>query len=288
MRTCCETCHHIDLAHERFGSIVTGRKNSFDIYNADPLIARHAVHWVLCQEAYNSPDARQRNVNGWQLYEDINQIDTCVYVLDDSAIISFRGTQNAKDVVNDIQLATPGNSSCSFNKVNPAVELVQSLLETGLSVQCTGHSLGGAVAKCVGEKLGLGVVTFNMAAPPSNPIFSSPPNQVHYHIVFDVISAWIKSTRIDKGIRPGKDVIGKYTTRIPILKHLFPEYTINTSFKPLLEAHQLSLFSNQKKGILVTNEYEQSIWFQWFNGMQKLVQNIFLKFIQAHSLPSLP
>lgn len=273
----------LDLYH-KFGG-VTSVSSSLTIDDADPLIRPHAVHWVMCIETYSNPDNRRKDVAGWQLIG--GTPDHAMYTLDEFMIVAFRGTTSPKDIINDIQLSIPG-TNCAFDKASEMSQLIREYMKQGYYIECTGHSLGGAVAKCIGDKFGVGVVTFNMAAPPSNPVYSVGKNQIHYHIVFDIISAWVKSVRIDKKVRPGMGLIGKYTSKIPVVKHLFPKYTIQNSVGPILKAHQLEMFSKSKTGVLVSNEYEQSLWYDWYNNLPILTKNVFLKFIQSPSLPSIP
>lgn len=281
----CDGCEcALDLYH-KFGG-VTSLSSSTTIDQADPLIQQHAVHWVLCIETYSSPDNRRPNIAGWTLM-DGGTPDHCIYTLDEFMIIAFRGTTSPQDVFNDIALSIPG-THCDFEKAGKMGGIVRNFMQQGYFIEVTGHSLGGAIAKCLGDWFKVGVVTFNAAAPPSNPVYSIAPNQIHYHIVFDIISAWIPSVRIDKKVRPGMGLVGKYTSRIPVLKHLFPKYTIQNSVGPILKAHKLEMFSNEKKGISVDKDYEQSLWFDWYNNLPIVTKNVFLKFIQASSLPTIP
>ncbi len=246
--------------------------------DADPLIYPNQYHWVFAQEAYATN--RRPNIDGWML--DISMEDMCLYKNDEFAIVAFRGSVTTADIRDDIRLSKPGDSGCAFDRVNPALHILRVWLdENSQALQCTGHSLGGAIAKCVGAALSLGVVTFNPAAPPSNPT-STGPNQINYHIVFDIISAWIPAQRIDKGFRP--KVINKFLNHIPYASKLM----FNVGIRPILTAHEITSFGKNIKGQTVTSEFENDIWQKWFGSMPRVIQKAFLVFIQAPSLPPVP
>ena len=270
----CLTCEHVHLTNIRMGA---RHVQAFNVHEADRFIHPHAMHWVLCNETYLQ---RRSQIDGWTLVQEID--NAVIYEKDLFTIIAFRGTVGVSDIKSDIQLSVSG--SCSFDKIKPGIEFVsQYLLKTQNFVQLTGHSLGGAIARCVGADLGLGVITFNPAAPPSNPP-SIGPNQVHYHIVFDIISAWIPSVRIDKGFRPHSTGISKYLTKIPIIK----KYLFNVGIKPILNAHSLEAFTNQRSGHLSTSQMENTLWQNWFNQLPSLFKTSFLFFIQTNKLPPIP
>lgn len=245
---------------------------------ADPLIRNHAIHWVLCKEAY----ARQRRyaIEGWVYQPQASSGDTAVYADGNHVIIAFRGTATLVDIHNDIQLSRPGQS-CSFEKSKSMSVYVARLLETDplTLIQLTGHSLGGAIARCVGGRLGLGVVTFNCAAPPSSPAMSYS-NQIHYHIVFDIISAWQSSaTRIDKRYSP---------RRFGLLTRFLQKLFYDMAIAPMLKAHEIDNFSNERTGMVIRASDEQRVWHNWFTRLPTVVQRLFLKFTKTEMLPAIP
>ncbi len=277
MRKCCYSCQIHDEVHLQMGS---STHESFSSSQADPIIAPHSIHWVLCEETYALQESRRKEIEGW--IQVSNLPDIIIYEKNDLTIIAFRGTVNAQDIKNDIELSLKGN--CSFEKVPPSIEFVSNYMsKTQNFIQLTGHSLGGAVARCVGSSLGLGVVTFNPAAPPSNPP-SIGPNQVNYHIVYDIISAWIQSIRIDKDYRPKATGISKYLICIPYIRDIL----FNVGIKPILNAHSLLSFTNQKKGTIVTSEFENDLWTSWFQKLPNLFKKSFLYFIKSNELPPIP
>lgn len=262
------------------GSVVTSR-NSYTIASADPLIGKHAIHWVLCNESYNG--IKRMEIDGWQFVGETE--DSVMYhfpgdaEIAGQAIVAFRGTSNLGDIKNDIQLSIAGNNGCNFEKLKPATDMVQAFMADNPDVplQLTGHSLGGAVARCAGQKLGLGIVTFNAAAPPSNPV-QTGPNEVDYHIVFDLISAWENpnTVRIDKGYRPSNK-----TTLNPI------NYIVRKIY-PLLKAHELSNFSNERRSVVIKVQDENNLIMNWYNSLSFVARYAVDKFTRTIRLLPLP
>lgn len=267
---CCSACATEALVISYGGVTVT--TSTATVSDAGAEIAAHAIHWVLSKESYSNPDTRRKIIDGWTLDADLNNVDTCGYINGKYCIVAFRGTSDKADVLNDIQLSMPSNDKCAFDKVGPAKAYISKLLEKDLLIQTTGHSLGGAVARCVADAFQLGVVTFNQAAPPSNVISSISPNQVHYHIVFDIVSAWAPAIRIDKGFRPNS--AGSGFTRL--------------SLAPMVRAHALDNFSNKTHGRMADSNFEQNIWQNWYNKLNFTAKLAFLAFIRSTRLPSIP
>lgn len=270
---CCKDA----LPNHPFGSVTSSGPYTTGTASADPLIRTHAMHWVLSQEVYSIH--RRESIEGFMYNPDASTDDMAIYSLDDHTIAAFRGTVNLTDVRNDFQLAMRG-ASCSFDKVKPAVEAIRAYMQQypNQLVQTTGHSLGGAVARCVGQELGLGIITFNAAAPPSSPV-RTRQNELDYHIAFDVISAWTEPTtiRIDKGYRPVKP-----PRFVPAVVRV---WFFGKGVKPLLDAHKLENFSNERPGTKISNQDEDLLWHEWFNNLPRLVKATFLSWIQSRDLP---
>lgn len=236
----------------------------------DPLIAQHAIHWEICKQTYRSEFEKSSflTVGGitWELI--LAEEETVVYQSEEQVIVGFRGTVVKKDIIDDLKLANAANGTCNFPRREPAILLVEELLKENpeLIVQLTGHSLGGAIARCTGNALNLGVVTFNAAAPPSNPVVSNA-NQVDYHIVFDIISAWQhpNTIRIDKGYRPKRS------------RSIVPFRWMRQAMGPIEESHSLSNFSAERVGKIISAKEEDEMIQKWYKSLPFILQG-FLDF----------
>ena len=242
--------------------------------NADPILGSNAIHWLVCLETYNQSRSPTIGINqDWFLgYEDP---ETCVYHRQDpenyvlkETIIGFRGTKVLKDVVDDIKLSKGGAST--FPRAEQGVAFTQKYLDENpeLIIQLTGHSLGGAIARHVGQTLGLGIVTFNAAAPPSNPVITGP-NEIDYHIVFDIISAWQhpNTVRIDKGYRPIKN------------RSLIPLVWANKALGDIFRSHTLLNFSNERPGYLVDAQEENRLFKLWYYSLPLVLKRYIIFFL---------
>ncbi len=245
--------------------------------NPDPLIKGHTVEWLVCVESYKTE--RSEELEGWDLVGDGE--DWCIYEMNQQSIIGFRGTSNGQDVVNDVQLSF----GKEFQKIEPFTKLVKEYIDDkGGAIMLTGHSLGGALAREVGKRLELPFVTFNCAAPPIQPVEAD--KGVHYHIVFDLISAWqAGAVRIDKGFRPNQTGLLYYARKIlgRYANLLFKSY----SLKQMMEAHRLENFSSVKEGVLVSSLLENNLWKRWFKGLPGKVRLAFLVFTRIRELPEI-
>ena len=236
------------IAEDRF---YPGR---FKVSDADEFIAPHAVHWLVCIEAYKSP---RRNVLDytWELV--YGDVETCVYGRFNSLIIGFRGTKEGKDLYDDALISF----NSSYPRSRAGVSLVSTFLERNpsVSIQLCGHSLGGAIARDVGRVLNLPVVTFNAASPPTAPAISNY-NEIDYHIVYDIISAWQgpNTIRIDKGYRP-----------LPVYWWQTLTYVtwLHASFSDVLESHKLANFSNVRPGKIICGEQEARLMNSWLSSL---------------------
>jgi hypothetical protein len=246
--------------------------------NPDKLIIKHTVEWLICRETYHTP--RAVKVHGWTLFEEGE--DWCIYSMDNQSIWGFRGTSSTQDIVNDIQLS---RNYSSFEKIAPFTTMVRDYMaQTGNAVMLTGHSLGGALAREISRILKIPCVTFNCAAPPSAPVPSG--EGVHYHIVFDIISAWqAGAVRIDKNHRPNQSGLIYWARKIPFLGKyaglLFKSY----SLKQMVEAHSLDNFSSHPRGRLVSNDFENKLWIDWFRHLPGKIKIYFLTFTSIRQLP---
>jgi hypothetical protein len=242
--------------------------------DADPIIGENAIHWLICIQTYEASRAPVLGINqDWFLgYQDL---ETCVYHRKDlenfvlkQTIIGFRGTAAMKDVKDDIKLSIGGSQT--FPRAEEGISFVQEYLDENpeLMIQLTGHSLGGAIARHVGQVLGLGIITFNAAAPPSNPVITGP-NEIDYHIVFDIISAWQypNTVRIDKGYRPIKN------------RSLIPLAWADKALKEMYQSHSLSNFSKERQGVVITAEQENKLFKIWFYSLPLLLKKYVTYFL---------
>lgn len=162
----------------------------------------HGLHAACAQDVYSQPFQRKwfppfAYVGGEETWG--------LWTYQDQGILAFRGTvASLDDIYNDAQIAA--NMQCSFDRVGSSIQLLKSIFKIYPSIkvfETTGHSLGGAIARCVAKSFNFPSVNFNPAAPPTAPVLTENPLATNYHIVFDVISAWMKNVeRIDVGLRP--------------------------------------------------------------------------------------
>lgn len=232
------------------------RMQEYTEFDADPIIADHAIHWIMCLETYSKQRSRFVG-NTWDLKGDFPE--TCIYILrcnKQRCIISFRGTDDTKDLYDDYEI--------TMNRVFPrkaqAIKLLDKIFAShpNISVELCGHSLGGAIAREVGKEYGLSVVTFNAAAPPTAPAINTD-KEVNYHIVFDIISAWQSPyvVRIDKGFNP----FPSWWQRPFFASHFY------ASFNDVLNSHSLVNFSNERVGRVVCGEEESFLFDSWLQSV---------------------
>ena len=98
------------------------------------------------------------SVSGWSTgttYYDRNSgLRTATFSKGNMTVLSFRGTDDPSDLVEDVQLTLGMNTA-----MYPVGEAIAA--RTSGNVILTGHSLGGAVAQTVGNRRRLPFVTFN-------------------------------------------------------------------------------------------------------------------------------
>lgn len=227
--------------------------------DADDTISVHAIHWLICIETYKpvrSPSIG--TYSKWVLEYDHEE--TCSYrqTCSNNIIVGFRGTKTAKDLYDDAKITMDQ----VFPRAKEAVEMVKNLIKNNptSTIELCGHSLGGAIAREAGKTLELGVVTFNAAAPPTAPV-ESGLNEIDYHIVFDIISAWQSpnTIRIDKGYKP----IPNWWQKMNFYLRMW------ASLSDLIKAHELANFSKDRSGLTVTASRETELMNQWLATLPK-------------------
>jgi Protein of unknown function (DUF2974) len=241
---------------------------SYTLDDADSLISEHATHWLICLESY---EVNRRPVVGrfWDLVH--GDDETCIYRLrcnHKRLIVAFRGTENSKDLYDDWKITM----NQVFPRAQQALASMRSLMrqKPGRVIQLTGHSLGGAIAREVGRQLQLPVVTFNAAAPPTAPVVSGN-NEVNYHIVFDIISAWQSpfTVRIDKGFRP----IPRWWERFTYATWLY------ANISDLAESHSLVNFSNARPGKVICGQEESEKMNSWLRSLPHKMRLLVYTFV---------
>jgi len=244
----------------------------------DPLIdPEHRIHWHICQMMYTEYPV---GLPGGWAFVGRNEDSGLWYNTETKrCILCFRGTvlTSAKDILNDLQIMFKADN-CNMGKVEPAIEMVKAWFKSTNSkypLQVTGHSLGGAIARCVGRALNLNAVTFNAAAPPNGIVATRPqPEETNYHIIYDVISAWQAPNvkRIDRGYRP--TTVGIVVSKLAALVGQEETVTWTTFLASLAtsaKAHSLSSFAinggaNARVGVLSDTVLENEIFKQWWDG----------------------
>jgi hypothetical protein len=245
----------------------------------DPLIAPdHQIHWYICQMMYVEYPVGLPG--GWAFVGRNEDSGLWYNTKTERCILCFRGTvlTSAKDILNDLQIMFTADN-CSMGKVEPAIEMIKAWFKSTNSkypLQVTGHSLGGAIARCVGRALNLNAVTFNAAAPPNGIVATRPPpEETNYHIITDLISAWQAPNvkRIDRGYRP--TTVGLWANVAGVISPALQEAVTWTAFIASLatvaKAHSLNSFAidggaNPRIGKISDAVLENEIFKQWWDG----------------------
>jgi hypothetical protein len=206
----------------------------------------------ITNETYKPPKERILNIESFTYIRNESDDFFALYVdiFDKRFILGARGTvpKNPYDVLNDLVISFHGG--CDYPRVSTARSIMSraSKKYPGYKRYITGHSLGGGVARCIAlNDVGIEAITFNAAAPPTSLASQVGANVTSYHIVLDLISAWLgagseKTFRFDMG-------------------HKIDSSVINT----LGPTHSASNFFNQTM-VLVTKENENQKWQDWYKN----------------------
>ena len=238
-----------------------------------PIIAKngHGMHAVIAADMYTHPEQRRRTIDRWILVTlpKYNTERFCFYVRGERAIFGCRGTQDMADVLQDWHLIREAGG-CGFGRVDEAISILDAFrleFREIKIISITGHSLGGAVARCVSARTGLVAVAFNPAAPPTTQTVQ-PHNNVTYHIVMDTISAWISGgnvVRLDTGIRIAPSTPLAQTVQT-FLSYVYPIVGLAWVARELYQtvaAHSKSQFFLQSSQIVPT-ALEDKLWQDWW------------------------
>lgn len=181
-----KTPQEIDFRHIDYGAVPIVQQNG------------HGIYAACAQDAYTPPSSRK---NFFPFTYKEGGDEWGVWVNGSLAILAFRGTvASASDIFNDVEIAV--GFQCALPRVQFGLEIAGKFVKQ-YTLSTTGHSLGGAVARCVGYNYKIPSINFNPAAPPTAPFLKQVPLATNYHIVFDIISAWSTDMiRIDTGLRP--------------------------------------------------------------------------------------
>lgn len=110
----------------------------------------------------------KKKVDGWELDEELSNIDRAVYHKDNKAKVVFRGTDptNRRDIGTDI-LVTLGLERYSSRLRNSEKTVALAIQKYGLNnVSLTGHSLGGFIASQISLKNNIPATGFNTSMSP--------------------------------------------------------------------------------------------------------------------------
>jgi hypothetical protein len=219
---------------------------------AHPVIEKnnHSIHLEISTAAYTGYKVRPEQLQSFTYAKELSDDYFCVYIDKNNrvTILGIRGTvpTNPFDLLNDLVISFKGG--CNYPRVAYAASLMRKIKQryVGYRHECTGHSLGGGVSRCLANDDSRVIsISFNPACPPTRPAVTTGTNSISYHIVFDIISAWMGggnelSVRIDTGQRPGKNLLNS-----------------------LGKAHDLSQFSIG--GAIITSEQENNLWQDWYH-----------------------
>lgn len=277
-------CRRIKLYNLPLGDSFGQGPNTHTTANADPILCENAIHWVCAKETYANDRRRliEDPTGQWRWVGETE--NSVMYQFENRVVLAYRGTRTFADALLDISLALPGADNCVAHITAPEDKMLQDFMATNptVTVELTGHSLGGYKARCVGMRFGnLKVVTFNAAAPPSRPVVTTNPREIDYHIVFDVISAWQtpNTIRIDKGFRGAP-----YESIHRTLPFLF----VWKNIPPLLLSHSIDSFSNKKPIIsMMSDDNEMALFQTWLDSLPWLVRKAWLAFIHVNKLPNI-
>tara|TARA_Y100001972_G_scaffold55608_1_gene68446 strand:+ start:1906 stop:2580 length:675 start_codon:yes stop_codon:yes gene_type:complete len=171
----------------------------------------------LANIAYDDPDKRSSNVDGWTYDRSVSNTENAVYVKDGKVIHSSRGTAALKDLKSDAFIVAGQfhNSARAKRSLKNATAVADKYGKE--NVEYVGHSLGGSTASYLGRKMGNKATTYNAGSGlfrsktaksckknPNQPVCSS----THYRTGADAVSF----TR--QGFGKTKSVKGKKKTSL--------------------------------------------------------------------------
>jgi hypothetical protein len=148
--------------------------------------AKDKEYAIMASKVYSTTD---RAIPGWKLVWDTERI--AVYKQGTRYTVVLRGTQDRKDLLDDVLLTTGVKDVSLVNEASDTINYMKSQKVAATEITVTGHSLGGYAAQVVSEKFKTRCVAFNPAASSVNPPKVGPGKELStvYHIVGDLISS---------------------------------------------------------------------------------------------------
>ena len=112
----------------------------------------------LVSQTYKNENNRKDATDGYMLDKSHSGDHYSTYNKDGQHYLVFRGTKNAKDIPDDVKIATGTEDFSNDEKL--FMKLKESIGDDG-SWTLIGHSLGGTKAMLIGQKYGLKTQAFN-------------------------------------------------------------------------------------------------------------------------------
>ncbi|EHQ60898.1 PAAR-like protein [Paenibacillus dendritiformis] len=168
------------------------------------------------------------------------------------AVVAFRGTYSAIDVVQDVDMFFTGPLSIQHIRAKSFVHSLLSNKEIK-NLTFTGHSLGGALAQYASSEYQKEAVTFNAPHLPWNTVIDGSKTR-NYVIYGDMVGHDL----------PGND-LGK-TVRMP--QQFTPDLNIGLKEKPFMDKHKMENFDwyFDKHGMFVNVDKHMTIQVPYGNN----------------------
>lgn len=134
----------------RNNSVLTGVRNLKNIQDTIPPEIKEKAK--IANQSYKTPEEREREINGWELIPEYSDNELAVYKKGDKIKFSHRGTAGLKDVSTDTFIVNNNLSESErYKQTKEKVERVMNDFKDA-KFSHTGHSLGGQLAKTLGNE----------------------------------------------------------------------------------------------------------------------------------------
>jgi hypothetical protein len=141
--------------------------------------------------SYGDQEAEQKLVQrGYTVDPELSNANEKVFVSDKDVLIGYRGTQDARDLYDDINLAFGRRTSPGFRKSHRTAEKAKKKYNRELVH--AGHSLGGTKALEAQKRLGGRTVAFN----PGQSILGERTDQKVYVNSNDIVANRIRGSNL--------------------------------------------------------------------------------------------